>query len=63
VSLDYIDEAALLAAAADPEREYVERILPVKVQRQAEYAERASLATDIAVLWRTFRVLLGLAWR
>ena len=29
VSLDYIDEAALLAAAADPEREYIERILPV----------------------------------
>jgi lipopolysaccharide/colanic/teichoic acid biosynthesis glycosyltransferase len=58
VSLDFIDEAALLAAAADPEREYVERILPVKVQRQAEYAERASLATDIAVLWRTVGVLL-----
>jgi lipopolysaccharide/colanic/teichoic acid biosynthesis glycosyltransferase len=58
VSLDYIDEAALLAAAADPEREYVERILPVKVQRAAEYAEQASLATDAAVLWRTVGVLL-----
>jgi lipopolysaccharide/colanic/teichoic acid biosynthesis glycosyltransferase len=63
VSLDYIDEAALLAAAADPEREYVERILPVKVQRAAEYAERASLATDVAVLWRTVLVLLGQARR
>jgi len=58
VSLAYIDEATLLAAAADPEREYVERILPVKVQRQAEYAERASLATDFGVLWRTLGVLL-----
>lgn len=63
VSLDFIDEAALLAAAADPEREYVERILPVKVQRQAEYAERASLATDLAVLLRTVAVLLGKARR
>jgi lipopolysaccharide/colanic/teichoic acid biosynthesis glycosyltransferase len=61
VSLDYIDEAALLAAAADPEREYVERILPVKVQRAADYAEQASLATDMAVLWRTVGVLLGKA--
>ncbi len=58
VSLAYIDEAALLAAAADPEREYVERILPVKVQRQAEYAERASLATDLGVLCRTLGVLV-----
>lgn len=62
-SLDFIDEAALLAAAADPEREYIERILPLKVQRQAEYAERASLATDIAVLLRTVAVLLGKARR
>ena len=58
-SLSYLDEATLLAAAADPEREYIERILPAKLQRAAEYAERASLATDAAVLWRTLRVLLG----
>ena len=58
-SLDFIDEAALLAAAADPEREYVERILPLKLQRAAEYAENASLATDVMVLARTARAL----WR
>ncbi len=58
-SLDFIDEAALLAKAADPEREYIEVILPVKLQRAADYAESASLATDLALLWRTLRVLLG----
>jgi lipopolysaccharide/colanic/teichoic acid biosynthesis glycosyltransferase len=57
-SLAYIDEAALLAAAADPEREYVERILPSKLQVAADYADRASLRTDVAVLWRTAGVLL-----
>jgi lipopolysaccharide/colanic/teichoic acid biosynthesis glycosyltransferase len=57
-SLDFIDEAALLARAADPEREYIEVILPAKLQRAADYAERASLATDLGVLWRTLRVLL-----
>jgi lipopolysaccharide/colanic/teichoic acid biosynthesis glycosyltransferase len=56
-SLEYIDEAALLAAAADPEREYIERILPAKVQRAAEYAERATLASDLVVLGRTLRLL------
>ncbi len=58
-SLEFIDEASLLARAADPEREYVEVILPRKVRRAADYAERATLATDLAVLWRTLRVLAG----
>ncbi len=57
-SLAFIDEAGLLAAAADPEREYVERILPAKVQAAVEYAERASLLGDLAVLARTAVALL-----
>jgi len=57
-SLAYIDEAAQLAAAADSEREYVEVILPAKLQCAADYAERASLASDIGVLWRTAALLL-----
>jgi len=56
-SLAWLDEAAVLAAAADPEREYIERILPAKLQAAAAYAEQASLATDLAVLARTVRVL------
>jgi lipopolysaccharide/colanic/teichoic acid biosynthesis glycosyltransferase len=58
-SISHIDEAALLAAAADPEREYIERILPAKLAQAARYAERATLATDIAVLGRTVQAL----WR
>jgi lipopolysaccharide/colanic/teichoic acid biosynthesis glycosyltransferase len=58
-SLQFIDEAVMLAQAADPEREYIEVILPAKLQRAADYAERASLATDLALLWRTLRVLLA----
>lgn len=57
-SLAFIDEASLLAAAADPEREYIERILPVKVQAAVDYAERATLANDLAVLARTAAALL-----
>ena len=56
-SLDFIDEAALLARAADPEREYVEVILPAKLKRAAEYAEQATLWSDLKVMWRTLKVL------
>ncbi|MBU6258869.1 MAG: sugar transferase [Burkholderiales bacterium] len=58
-SLEFLDEATLLARAADPEREYIERILPLKLQRAADYADHASLATDLGVIWRTLRLLWG----
>ena len=58
-SLDFLDEASLLAAAADPEREYIERILPIKLQRAADYARQASLRTDVQVIWRTLRRLIA----
>lgn len=62
-SLAFIDEADLLARAADPEREYIDHILPRKLQAAADYAERATLWTDLRVIARTLRVLLGLGAR
>jgi lipopolysaccharide/colanic/teichoic acid biosynthesis glycosyltransferase len=57
-SLAFIDEAELLAHAADPERAYIETILPQKLQAAVDYADRASLWTDAAVLVRTVATLL-----
>ena len=57
-SLAHLDEGALLAAAADPEREYIEAILPRKLQAAADYAERASLWTDLQVIARTLKLLV-----
>jgi lipopolysaccharide/colanic/teichoic acid biosynthesis glycosyltransferase len=59
VSLDSMDESEVLARAADPEREYIDVILPAKLARAVEYAERASVGTDIAVLCRTLGRLIG----
>lgn len=58
VSLALADESALLARAADPEREYVEVILPRKLSAAADYAEHATLATDLRVIARTLQLLL-----
>jgi lipopolysaccharide/colanic/teichoic acid biosynthesis glycosyltransferase len=57
-SLAFIDEADRLAAAADPEREYIEQILPAKLQRAVDYAQHATLGSDIGVLVSTLRRLL-----
>jgi lipopolysaccharide/colanic/teichoic acid biosynthesis glycosyltransferase len=58
-SLAFRGEAEQLARAADPEREYVEVILPAKLALAADYAARASLWTDLGVLARSLRVLLN----
>ena len=58
-AIAHLDEAALLAGAQDPERAYIENILPIKLRLQAEYAGRATLRSDLAVLLQTVSALLG----
>ena len=58
-SLAYCAEEQLLAAADEPERLYVEAILPDKVRRNLAYAERATVLTDLGVVLRTLGVLAG----
>lgn len=57
-SLAYRHEAQVLAASADPERTYIEELLPAKLAASAEYARTASLWTDLKVLARSVGVLL-----
>ena len=58
-SLAFRDEASMLARAEDPEREYVEVIMPRKLQHAMAYAERASVWTDLVLIGRTLRVLVA----
>ena len=52
-ALASLDESARLAQAVDPERDYVELLRPEKLRLSADYAERATPASDLAVLGRT----------
>jgi lipopolysaccharide/colanic/teichoic acid biosynthesis glycosyltransferase len=52
-ALAYLDEGACLARAEDPEREYVELLLPAKLRLSVDYASRASFGSDLCVLGRT----------
>ncbi|HEV7915243.1 MAG TPA: sugar transferase [Albitalea sp.] len=58
-SIQFRDESALLARAADPEREYTEVVLPAKLQLAAQYVDQASLATDLRLIGRTLKVLFA----
>ena len=57
-SLLFRDEGEVLGRAADPEREYVEVVLPAKLRCSARYVERMSLAEDLRLNGRTLRALL-----
>lgn len=56
-SLAFRDESTLLARAADPEREYVEVVLPAKLALAADYVDHAGTWRDLQVMWRSLRVL------
>jgi lipopolysaccharide/colanic/teichoic acid biosynthesis glycosyltransferase len=58
-SIRFRNESELLARAADPEREYVDVVLPQKLRLSAQYAEQATLASDLRLIGQTVRTLLG----
>ena len=56
-SIEYVEESALLARAADPERVYIEQIMPAKLQHAARYVEQASVLGDLRLILATLRRL------
>ena len=57
-AIEFRDEELLLAHATDPERVYVERIMPVKLRYYLDYVAHRSLAGDARILFDTVRALL-----
>lgn len=56
-SIAFRDEGELLAGAVDPERFYVERVMPEKIRLNLEYAAGATVLTDLGVVLRTVLAL------
>lgn len=58
VSLYFRDEEELLSFSNDPDRIYVDVIVPLKVALALEHLDRNSILFDLGVLFRTILVLL-----
>ena len=58
-SIVFIDENALLDEFEDPQSQYLENILPVKLSLYREYVANQSLRKDISIILNTIRNL----WR
>lgn len=56
-AIAYRDEETILAGYDDPEKAYIEQIMPDKLKLNLSYIEQASFAGDLALLFRTFTKL------
>jgi lipopolysaccharide/colanic/teichoic acid biosynthesis glycosyltransferase len=56
-SIEYVEESTLLARAADPERVYIEQIMPAKLRFAAQYVDRMSVWNDVQLIGATLRRL------
>jgi lipopolysaccharide/colanic/teichoic acid biosynthesis glycosyltransferase len=57
-SIEFRQESALLASADDPERTYVERIMPAKIEHYRRYVRERTLLGDVRIVLRTLRKIV-----
>jgi lipopolysaccharide/colanic/teichoic acid biosynthesis glycosyltransferase len=57
-SLQYRDEGEQLARSSDPERTYVEQVLPAKLALSAQYVQEASFGGDLRLILATLAALV-----
>ena len=52
-SLQYISESELLAKSDDPEKTYIEEIMPAKLELNLQYIDNQSLKEDFKLIFQT----------
>ncbi|MHB8111266.1 MAG: sugar transferase [Syntrophorhabdaceae bacterium] len=56
-SIEYRDENLLLGTAGDPEKIYLEQILPIKVAYYTKYVQESSLLLDLRLILATVKAV------
>jgi lipopolysaccharide/colanic/teichoic acid biosynthesis glycosyltransferase len=57
-SIEYINENELLGKSENPEKTYIEEIIPAKLQLNLKYIEQKSFSTDIKLIFKTIGKIL-----
>jgi len=58
-SLEYFEENELLAKSENPEKTYIEEVLPEKIQLNLQYIEDQSTSTDLKIILKTIGKILS----
>jgi lipopolysaccharide/colanic/teichoic acid biosynthesis glycosyltransferase len=52
-SIAFFNESELLANSSDPEKTYIEQILPEKIRLNQRYLNHTGTFTDLKIIWQT----------
>jgi lipopolysaccharide/colanic/teichoic acid biosynthesis glycosyltransferase len=56
-SMDYVDENEMLANASDPERAYIEEVMPAKLALDLRYVRERNLLLDLRIIAATVKLI------
>lgn len=57
-SIEYVRENELLSASSDPEKTYIEEIMPAKLELNLKYLREQSFVTDMKIILQTIKAIL-----
>ncbi|MBQ7490567.1 MAG: sugar transferase [Bacteroidales bacterium] len=57
-SIKYVNENEILGQSSDPEKTYIEKIMPEKIELNLQYIENQSIIYDIELIFKTFAAIL-----
>jgi len=57
-SLEYINENELLGTSSDPERTYIEQIMPAKLELNRKYLNEPTIGNYFRIICQTFKKIL-----
>lgn len=57
-SIEYVRENELLSVSSDPEKTYIEEIMPAKLELNLKYLREQSFLTDMKIILQTIKAIL-----
>lgn len=57
-SIEYMDENTLLAQSADPDKTYIEEIMPAKIELNMKFINNPSLSEYLKIIFKTITAII-----
>lgn len=58
-SIEYSKENELLGKSSDPNKTYIEEIMPAKLELNKKYLKNPSISNDLKIMWLTFKSMIN----
>jgi lipopolysaccharide/colanic/teichoic acid biosynthesis glycosyltransferase len=58
-SIEYSNENELLAQSANPEKTYIEDVLPAKLELNQKYLNEQGFITDLKIIFQTMKKIIS----